>query len=382
MAVTNRMCTRAFAAAMTIGALAGCSDMDLDFRSVGNGFDTSEAALQGRTAQRPAPDDRGLISYPGYQVAIARRGDTVSDVAARVGVQAEELARFNGLPDGLPLRSGETLVVPRAGEPTGNADLAALAGNAIERAADGSAGTIATQPLEQQPLQHRVQAGETAFSIARLYRVSPRALADWNGLDSEFSVRQGQVLLIPVTVEADEAERVAAAAPAPAAVPVTTPGSGSVAPEPPSAATPLPVEEPVRAAPAPAPAPASPDLGTERADTSRLAMPVAGSIVRTYKREESDGIGIAAIAGASVKAAEAGTVAAITRDTEGVPIVVVRHEGSLLTVYAGVGEVSVEKGATVRRGQEIARMSTSGQQILHFEVREGLQSVDPAPLLN
>jgi hypothetical protein len=38
------------------------------------------------------PDAQGVISYPGYQVAVARRGDTVGSVAARVGLSAQELA--------------------------------------------------------------------------------------------------------------------------------------------------------------------------------------------------------------------------------------------------------------------------------------------------
>lgn len=40
---------------------------------------------------RPTPDARGVISYPGYQVAVAQRGDTVASVAARIGVNAERI---------------------------------------------------------------------------------------------------------------------------------------------------------------------------------------------------------------------------------------------------------------------------------------------------
>ena len=77
----------------SVGALflvAACSEggLDLDFRSPSSG-DTTEAA-QRAVAPRPLPDNRGVISYPNYQVAIARRGDTVDDVAARVGLPAED----------------------------------------------------------------------------------------------------------------------------------------------------------------------------------------------------------------------------------------------------------------------------------------------------
>ena len=36
-------------------------------------------------------------SYPGYQVAVARRGDTAASVAARIGLSASELANYNAI---------------------------------------------------------------------------------------------------------------------------------------------------------------------------------------------------------------------------------------------------------------------------------------------
>ena len=86
--------------------------------------------------------------------------------------------------------------------------------------------------------------------------------------------------------------------------------------------------------------------------------------------------------GAAVSAADAGTVAAITKSAEGVPIVVVRHSGNLLTVYANVTDVSVSKGSSVKRGQQIAKLRGGNDSYVHFEVREGFESVDPAPFIN
>ena len=84
---------------------------------------------------------------------------------------------------------------------------------------------------------------------------------------------------------------------------------------------------------------------------------------------------IAAPAGATVKAAGSGTVAAITRDTDGVPIVVIRHDGDLLTVYAGIDDLAVAKGDKVAKGDAIGKARASGR--VHFEVRRGFESVDP-----
>jgi murein DD-endopeptidase MepM/ murein hydrolase activator NlpD len=361
--------------------LAGCdtSTMDFDMRNAfGGPLSTSEAA-RAASAPRPAPDDRGVISYDGYQVVVSQRGDTATTIAGRLGVDPSSLARFNGLQPDTVLREGEVLALPsRVAEAPGTVDIAALASGAIERSELSDSGgtlvtplsTTATAPLPgPTPQQHKVLRGETAYSIARLYDVSVRALADWNGLGPELAVREGQILLIPL----------GAAAAAPVETAATAPGSGSVAPLPPSASTALPEAAPVAAVPD------APDLGqfqTQASDTASFAFPVAGRIIRDYDKGRNDGIGIAADPGTPVVAAGDGEVAAITRDTDQVPILVLRHPGNLLTVYANVGDISVEKGDTIRRGQQVAAVAPGDPSFLHFEIREGIESVDPVPYLN
>ncbi len=354
-------------------ALNGCENFDVDLRP--GGADTTQAAVQA-TAPRPEPDARGVISYPNYQVVAARSGDTVADVARRIGMDAGELARFNGIPLDVTFRGGEILALPdRVPDPADQSiDIETLAGGAIERAGDQRTITPATPQQAQpgpEPTRHRVKRGETAFSIARLYNVSVTALADWNGLGPDLDVREGQYLLIPVA---------AANAPAPATGRETSqPGASSTPPPPPSAARPLPEEETKPAsAPATDPLP-SPEM--EQEATSRLAFPVQGSIIRPYEKGKNEGIDIAASAGTPVKAAEAGTVAAITRDTEQVPILVLRHQDNLLTVYANIEGITVEKGDNVSRGQTVAEIRQGDPAFLHFEVREGFESVDPMPFL-
>ena len=48
------------------------------------------------------------------------------------------------------------------------------------------------------PLKHRVEPGDTAYSIARLYNVSVTSLSKWNGLDADLNVIIGRELIIPV----------------------------------------------------------------------------------------------------------------------------------------------------------------------------------------
>ncbi|THD84336.1 LysM peptidoglycan-binding domain-containing protein [Aliigemmobacter aestuarii] len=389
-----------------LAALSACTspnDFDWDFRPQA-GLDTSAAARQA-TADRPDPDARGVISYSGYQVAVARRGDSVTSVAARVGIDAGELARFNALKPGDTLRAGEVLALPRrvaeagpvtaapgaimgSGVTTQPIDVSSIATGAIDRA---SGSTPAATPRVigsggPDPVRHQVKRGETAFTIARAYNVTAKALADWNGLGADMMVREGQYLLIPVA---------SGEAPKPATQAVTVPGQGSPTPEPPSAAKPLPAkDEPPSAqvkttggttttAAAPVPGtPASPDLGSERsgATASKFAMPVQGRIIRPYSKQ-TNGIDIAAAPGTPVVAAADGTVAAVTKDVSGLTVLILRHADGILTVYSDVPEVMVQKGASVKRGQTVAKVRSADPSFLHFEVRKGFDSTDPMPYL-
>ncbi len=373
----------------SLGLLAGCSDFDLDLRNnFGNAPDTSSAA-RSATAPRPQADDRGIISYPNYQVAVARRGDTVTDVANRIGLSPIELSQFNGIAKDAPLRKGEIIALPRrVSEPgfgtgfgtgavtsgpigTGQIDISTLAGNAIDNAA-APATARAHTPSGVEPVRHKVERGETAYTIARLYNVSVRSLAEWNGLGANLSVREGQFLLIPV------AQQTQAAAPLTTPITANVPGTASVTPIPPSSTKPMPVERPT----ATVAKPESPNLGgqTTTASSAKLLFPVQGNIIRPYSKK-TDGISIAAPAGTAVKAADAGTVAAITRDTDQVPILVLRHSDNLLTIYANVADISVKKGDKVSRGQTIAKVRKADPSFVHFEVRKNFDSVDPMPFL-
>ena len=376
--------------------IAGCSGpADFDVRGgFGDAPSTAEAARNATaTANRPVPDARGVISYPSYQVAVAQRGDTVNSLAARVGTDVSQLARFNGLQPGDTLRDGEIVALPgRVSEPAGGpitpgaVDITSLAGSAIDAADASGSGNVTTSTLEPaptgqprgvtgvEPVRHRVARGETAFSISRLYQVSVSSLASWNGLGSDFAVREGQQLLIPVALAApsDEPEKEL----------IALPGVGAQTPEPPSASKPLPDEETTPVS-EPVETVAAPDLSEpEQASAARMIMPVEGAIVREYAAGRNDGISISATPGTPVRAAASGVVAAITEDTNGVPIIVVKHQDNLLTVYSNIDKVAVRKGQTVSRGAKLAEIRSGGSRAMNFEVREGFDSVDPGPYLN
>ncbi len=368
-------------------ALAACANSTNDWDLRTNDGSTAPAVASVASA-KPTPDANGVISYPGYRVVVARQGDTVASVATRIGLGPDQLANYNALKPTDPLRGGEVLALPTRIASTlaapltagiigqtgpGAVDVAAIATSAIDSAPATTAAAVPFQPAQPgpEPLRHQVARGETAFTIARLYNVSAKDLADWNGLGPDFSVREGQYLLIPTTQ-----------LPAGGSTD-TVPGEGTPTPTPPSATEPLPDEKTQTAAEVAKIVPPAPDLGAQRtsASAAEFAMPVPGTVIRAYVKGKNDGIDISAPAGTPVKAAADGTVAAVTADTEGTPILVLRHDGGILTVYAGIDGVTLTKGAAVTRGQVIGTVKAGNPSFLHFEVRQGIDSVDPMPYL-
>jgi murein DD-endopeptidase MepM/ murein hydrolase activator NlpD len=397
-------------AMLLVSACANTSSLDWDLRN--NGGATADAAGQA-SASRPAADANGVISYPGYQVVVARRGDTVSSVAARLAIPAGQLASYNALQPDNPLRDGEILALPVrvaadaaalpsatitgqmiGSDSTGTAgglDVAAIATSALDRVGttgsqsapqSGSAQSASTLPFATKgsgpvPVRYQVKRGETAFTIARSFNISAKALADWNGLGPELTVREGQYLIIPTPADISRL-------PASATIDATPPGQGSPTPEPPSARLPLPTQKTETAAQAAQHTSPAPDLGPQRtaASASAMGMPVDGKIIRSYDGKTNQGIDIAAPAGTAVHAAQDGTVAVITHDAKtGALIIILRHAGGLLTVYTGLDSATVAKDATVKRGQTLGTVKTGNPAQIHFEVRQGQQAVNPLTYL-
>ncbi|MCJ8333520.1 MAG: peptidoglycan DD-metalloendopeptidase family protein, partial [Epibacterium sp.] len=285
-----------------------------------------------------------------------------------------------------------------SGPNPGGVDIAALAGPAIENAAASSPnpGSVTAIELQEgpqpaasrprvqdgpEPIRHKVTRGETAYTISRLYQVPVKSLSEWNGLGSDFAVREGQLLLIPVKDQTAPGPK-----PKPAITPVVAaPGQGSATPEPPSASKPRPEEEVAPASQvAQQTAPTVVVAKPTRKAESAMGYPVKGKIIRAYAKGKNDGIDISGVPGAPVQAAESGTVAAITEDSNKIPILVLRHENNLLSVYANVQGIRVRKGERVDRGQTIAslRQDDSEEVYVHFEIRDGFESVDPLLYLN
>ncbi len=351
--------TRASVLLLTTGLLSACDG----FQMPSLGLRTPEVAVAPPSINRPQPDSRGVITYENYQVMVARSGDTIATMATRAGLSPEELGRHNGLETAYAPRIGEVIALP---ENVGGTVVSTplgwspeIATTAIENASargGGIGGSTPSVGTPNAPLRHRVEAGETAYSVARLYNVSVTALSSWNGLGPDLGVRVGQELIIPV------------------------PDTARIVAE-----TPTPVTPVVAPVTAPVTTPTAPPVNN--AVTGGFVRPVNGSIIRGFNassgRNKSDGIDYSVPAGTSVRVASAGTVALVS-DSNGAlgTIVLVRHAGGLLTVYGRVTDVTVAKGDAVTGGQIIGVVAAGDSPSLHFEVRKGTEPVDPAQYLN
>jgi lipoprotein NlpD len=215
---------------------------------------------------------------------------------------------------------------------------------------------------------HVVRPGETVWRIARAYGIDAADLMETNGIADARTLAVGAELFVPgasrvVEITAAPGDAGAAATPSPGAAPV-----------------PAGVSSRVTVSPAPPPSAAGRVRGSGEPP---LVWPLQGVLygrygVRGGKRH--DGIDISAPEGTPVVAAAAGTVLYAGEQAGYGQIVILQHEGGLVTLYAHNSRLLVAEGERVRQGQPIARVGQTGRTTgphLHFEVREGTRPKNP-----
>ena len=104
--------TRTTLAVSALGLTLTACDDEFTLGKLGDKIDRPPTAIAAQTDERPPADANGVITYPHYQVAVGRKGDTVTTVADRVGISADRLARHNGLPADPPVQNGEMPATP------------------------------------------------------------------------------------------------------------------------------------------------------------------------------------------------------------------------------------------------------------------------------
>lgn len=258
-------------------------------------------------------------------------------------------------------------------------------------------GSFQPRNLVQEPVPqasdrtHEVVRGDTIYNISMRYGVNPRELMVLNGVEDPTQLSLGRVLQIPVSRD-DGSRRsaVTAAAPAQSSTPAATVTEGEAISVAPAAAPTVEVaqrpETPQQVAERKA---AEQQQRTEAAARGDIEIrwPVDGEVIADFNRTGTLGIDIAADKGDSVMVVLDGTVHYIGNNNDGYgQFVLVRHNirlpgkpnAPIVTVYGNLGKVLVRPNETVRAGQKIAEVGSSGGlDKLRFELRQGGQPLDP-----
>ena len=200
---------------------------------------------------------------------------------------------------------------------------------------------------------HRVQRGETLWSIAKRYRVSVDALVRENGISDISRIEVGQRLTIPGSGEG--AASGGRGAPAPRHFLGSGEGAASGAGA---------VEE--------------------------FTWPVRGKVIAIFgtrwRGRVNKGIDIQSRPGVEVRATRSGKVGFVH---EGLPgfgkTIILEHAEGFASVYAYVGEILVRQGEWVAQRQVIARVGETGRTkvpALHFEIRRNQKAQNPLRYLS
>ena len=227
---------------------------------------------------------------------------------------------------------------------------------------------------EEPGSRYVVRRGDTLFSIAWRFDQDPDTLRRRNQLNSDVII-PGQSLSLKGEIP-------------PEPEPKPKPQPKSVIP-PPINAEPEPIQKPAEAqkpkvAPKPKPKPKAKARPVPQ--FTGWQWPVNGPILEAYseKTRFSRSIQIGGQVGSPVKAAAGGRVVYAGDGLVGFGnLVIISHQGKLLSAYGHNQSLAVKVGDVVQAGQVIAKMGSTGTDRvkLHFEIRKQGKPVNPVALL-
>ncbi|MHC5035414.1 MAG: peptidoglycan DD-metalloendopeptidase family protein [Planctomycetota bacterium] len=207
---------------------------------------------------------------------------------------------------------------------------------------------------------YEVQRGDTLARLGARFRVPWKDIAETNEILPPYMLRIGQPLVIPLM-------------------------RGVEVPE-------LPGLPPIMTGPAPRKRVVRSDLHHGK-PSARFWWPTHGRLVRSHGDEvrglTEHGIGIAAPAGVEVYAIADGTVVTVARADpyEGPAwgnVVAVEHSAGMVSWYAQLDRILVEKGSNVRKGDAIGTVGRTGAATrteLAFRLYRNERPVDPEDYL-
>ena len=211
---------------------------------------------------------------------------------------------------------------------------------------------------------HRVRAGDTLFSIAFEHDLDFRSLAIANGLSPPYTIFVDQILNLSLNDNNQSRNPIASGslgtAVSNSSVARSQAGNGN------SRAV---LRQPVN------------NRSTGNPDWQ---WPYRGRVLRGFQAGLSKGLDISGNRGDAVLAAADGDVVYSGRDIQGTgELIIIRHTDRYLSAYAHNSVMLVSEGSRVRAGEKIAEIgeNPAGIAMLHFEIRQDGNSIDPVRLL-
>ena len=225
--------------------------------------------------------------------------------------------------------------------------------------------------------EHIVGPADSVYSISQRYAVSQYHLAELNELQAPFELTVGQPLLLPDTHDfsvLDGSKGVNTQLAKPAAMPSVNREVVST------------VAKPAPAKPVVQKNFVAPVFGANDGFT----WPVRGEIIADYgpagKGLHNDGVNIKAEAGTNVQTSAPGTIAYIGENLKSFgTLVLVKHDGGYITAYAHLAEINVAEGDVVGAGEIIGKVGQTGRVSspqLHFEVRQSRKPINPHEIIS
>ena len=272
-----------------------------------------------------APLRQATEAVPANGVINVQSGDSLYDLAARYQVTPQSIIQENNLVAPFTLRTGQSLkIIP--------------------------------------PRTHIVRFGDSVNLISQRYAVSPYQLAQLNNLNAPFELTVGQKLQLPMSLDFSVLDGGVPAGASPA-VAVSVPTQPS---------------QPRKTF-------VAPKLGA-----GGFSWPVEGEIITEFgpsaRGVHNDGVDIVAESGAPVIVSANGTVAFVGDNIKNFgKLVLVKHDGGIITAYAHLDVISVSEGDVLAAGDAIGRVGSTGRvdrPQLHFEIRKSRQPIDPRSLIS
>ncbi|SMF75672.1 Murein DD-endopeptidase MepM and murein hydrolase activator NlpD, contain LysM domain [Azospirillum oryzae] len=321
------------------------------------------------------------LILPTSRQYIVQKGDSLYSISRMYNVDVSELTRLNNLSPPYGVKVGQPLRLPGASDGSGTmmASGGVASGGAIALTPQGTApgGSVAGHGSIQSAELPPPGASSSSGGISATPLPPPKASAapEPPAGQSPAPAAQGDVTYQPG--QAPTMLRPPGSKPAPTPIPAPA------ATTPPPAA---PQQEVATAAPPPKPEPKAEVGAPPPRGSARFLWPVKGKLISGFGPKpdglHNDGLNIAAPKGTAVVAADNGVVAYAGNELRGFGnLLLLKHSDGWITAYAHLDKIEVERGATVKRGQLIARVGQTGgvsSPQLHFELRKGSQAVDPS----